>query len=222
MRTKLIFTLLLFLISFSSISAQDNWKIYSDDLNAGAMRRGNYTQNFCEDKAGNLWVSTTKGGILNFKNDKWSLYDVKKISFVFGESPLAIIINSKTGITSDWETTLDKNGKWVWFGSSKSTVLWNGSQMLEMTGNLDNERRMIFNSNEKDENYIIKNNQTIKIKHKLDKDRNPIIQIHSILNDSKNRLWLGSWEGMIYCLDKGIWHKYDYLNKVKLASTASK
>ena len=100
-------------------------------MGAGSLRTGNYTKNFCEDKSGNLWVSTTKGGILKYKNNNWSLYDVKKISFLFGQTAAAAIINSKTGSTADWETALDRNKKWIWFGSSKGTILWNGLQMLE-------------------------------------------------------------------------------------------
>lgn len=194
------------------IFSQGEWTVYSKEkLNAGSLKSGNYTRNFCEDNSGNLWVSTSKGGILRFTNGVWKLFDVQKISFVFGQSAAASAVNAKTGTTCDWFTSLDKNGKWVWFGASKGVVLGNGNDILEMTGNTDNEGRMIFHSNEKDEYYVIKNKQLVK--SSSDKEQDPVIQISSVFVDGKNRLWLGNWQGMVFCLENGIWKSYDNINK---------
>ena len=212
------FTLILVLI-FSPflLFSQGEWTVYSKDkLNAGSLKTGNYTRNFCEDNTGTLWVSTSKGGILQFSDNNWELYDVRKISFLFGQSDAANIINAKTGTTCDWFTALDNNGKYVWFGASKGVVLWTGKDMLEMTGVTDDNKRMIFHSNAKDEYYVITNTGTQKYNVPESFEKKPVIQISSVLTDMKNRLWLGQWEGLVYCLEDGKWRVYEDLNKVKL------
>jgi ligand-binding sensor domain-containing protein len=213
MSSKSILFILFICIPFFMFS-QGEWVVYSKEkLNAGNLKSGNYTRNFCEDNAGNIWVSTSKGGILKYSNNTWDLFDVQKISFLFGQSNAANIINAKTGTTCDWYTALDKNGKWVWFGASKGVVLWDGSQMIEMTGKTNSEGRMIFHSVEKDEYYFIKDKKLIKTKSVDNKE--PVIQIGAILIDSKNRLWAANWQGMVYCLENGIWKSYGEINRAK-------
>ena len=199
------------------VNAQDQWKIYTDEINIGSLRTGNITQNFTCDKQGNMWISTSKGGILQFNNEQWKLFEVEKISFLFGQSALAGATHLKTGLTSDWQIATDFNGKWMWFGSSRGAILWDGEQMLEMTGALDNDNRMIFYSDEKKEYLIAKDNETIHIEgtEKI-KTETRVIQINCVSIDSKGRVWFGTAPGSIYCIDNGVWKVYDQLEKMDL------
>jgi ligand-binding sensor domain-containing protein len=206
-----------FLLSLSFIvclNAFPQWKIYEEEVETGLIKGGNITVPLCEDEMGNLWASTTKGDILRFKDEKWTIYSDEKVSLL-AQTNVGEIANAKTGSYVKWMGVVDKNGKWVWFGSNKAVMLWNGEELLTVTGSLDEENRMIFQSGETGKNYIIKEGELIAYKETNLPKGKPVIRIKIVYRDQENRIWFGEWKGELYCIDNGIWSYHNDIKEIE-------
>jgi len=207
--TKIAFLFFLsFLVCFNAFP---QWKIYEEEVETGLIKGGNYTVPVCEDEVGNLWASTTKGDILKFNGEKWTILSDEKVSLL-AQTTIGELAHAKTGTSVQWKGIVDQNGKWVWFGSNKAVMLWNGEELLTATGSLDGENRMIFQSGETGKNFIIKEGELIPFNEiNLPKGK-PVIRISSMYRDKENRIWFGEWKGEVYSIDDGIW---SYHNDIK-------
>ena len=222
MKTLKLIQFVLFIFFVINIACYGQWKIYTDQIQTGLIKGGNDTRVVCEDKSGNIWATSTKGDLLKFNEEKWTIYDSERISLL-SQTTAGEIANAKTGSRVDWVAALDKKNDWIWFASNKNTMLWNGNELLVMTGILDNENRMVFYSKKDNKNYIIKNNSLeLYSGTKVVEPKKPIIQIYSIFVDSNNKLWLGHWKGELFCLDDGKWIVYENIKNIKNQSNAPK
>lgn len=205
MKNKILNNLLVFSFFLFSININAQWETYTSEVETGLIKGGNKNTTFCEDKAGNVWIGNTKGCLIKYNSGNWDIFDVEKVS-IAAQTNVGEIANAKTGSYVFWNFVNDKINDWCWFACNKSTFLWTGKLLLEMTGHLDDANHMIFYSKDEDKNFIIKDNKlTGHNTEKVIKPNKPVIQISALTVDSKNRIWLGNWRGEIFCLNNGKW-----------------
>ena len=96
---------------------------------------------------------------MRISGDEITIFDELKRS-IAGQTNIGAIVNAgEKTLGVWWVSYADMNTGWVWFVSNRGIALWDGQELILVTGETDDQNRMIFYSESKDKNYIISGNQ---------------------------------------------------------------
>jgi hypothetical protein len=216
-RTQLLLVLVIFLpvTTFS----QGIWEEYRKEVNTGLIRGGNIMSYFTESKDGSIWVSNTTGSIVRILDGKITIYDDLKRS-IASQTNIGAVVNAREKTVGVWWfSQADLETGWVWFASNQGIVLWDGDKLLFQTGETDPQGRVILLDDKTGTNYVINNNNVEKTTTTDNiKPGKDMYNFYTVYMDSKKRVWFGGSAGSLYCLENGIWKKWNDINNVKASN----
>lgn len=169
------------LVRFDGIAFEEFNEINTPEI------KNNYIASLCEDKKRNLWIGTRGGGLIRYKNGKFTHY---------GE---------KDGLTNQFINTICADGENnLWIGTDRGGIFkFKDDRFTGYT-----RKQGLVNENIK--HIFPASNGTLWIAtikglcyfkddtfhHIPEKDGVPPIHVNTICEDSKHNLWIGTVEGL--------------------------
>lgn len=222
MKRQVIATLIILFSGMVHSHSQGIWKEYRDDVNTGIIRGGNNMSYFTESLDGSIWASNTTGSIVRIQDDSITIFDDMKRS-IASQTNIGVIVEVRErSIGVMWESAADMNTGWVWFVSNRGIALWDGQILMQATDETDENHRMIFFAESNEKNYIIEGDETKEIPNASIKVKNPIINMYTVLLDSKGRAWFGGFKGKLYSIADGIWTEHNEIQDYSRADVNDK
>lgn len=211
-RTSLLITAM---VLMASIVSSQTWTEYRDEVNTGIIRGGNIMSHFTEANDGSIWASNTTGSLVRLNGEEITIIDDLKRSIAAQTNIGVITYASERQIGVWWISTAVKDSEWVWFVSNRGIALWDGNVLMQATDKQDDEGRMIFFAESTEDNYIIKEGAIVKLEDKTVKVRDPIINMYTVLHDSKGTTWFGGFKGSLFSISDGVWKAYDNILNIE-------